>query len=437
MCSQENSILFKLQATPTVQSFKGLGFNRAVLAHPIPVTCTYLNRTINVSFYIVPQQDFQTIIGTEAMAALNVIPDPVSKKVLDRELLALPIQQVSQQHATVSGVDDSKSDEQLIWEAKNHFDSLTSHLDPQQAEELWELFKEFSDMWLRPTGGKFTGFKGSFHVRGPPRKARLKYLPPELHDECNKQVDDLLNKGLIRPSKSPWCAAPVFAKKKNGRWRMAINYIPLNKQMVTDSYPIPLLWGIVQNAAGHRFYTLIDCNWGFWNIALEEGSIMYTAFICPRGIFEFLVLPFGIKNSPSIFQRAMDFVFGKLYANGTKIYVDDIVNYHNAWVDHIKAVRDCLTQCRVHQVYVNFYKIHFALPYVELLGHIYCANGIMPSPTKVDAILNSKVPQSKEELHSFLGLATYLSKFIPRYAEISSPLFDLLSKGVQFIWTKL
>ena len=103
---------------------------------------------------------------------------------------------------------------------------------------------------------------------------------------------------------------------------------------------------ILQEAAHHKYYTLIDLSWGFWNISLEEGSCKYTAIITHRGIFEFVVLPFGIMNSPSIFQRAMDHVYGHLYQQGCRVYVDDVVNYHNSWEDHKAGIHKVLQATR-------------------------------------------------------------------------------------------
>ena len=116
----------------------------------------------------------------------------------------------------------------------------------------------------------------------------------------------MLAKGIIRYSKSDWSAVPVFVKKKCGAWRMALDYRRLNQKLEFDAYPLPRLWDMVRELVGHTLYSALDANWGFWNLRLAEDSKKFTAIATPWGLFEFNVLPFGIKNSPGEFQRAMD-----------------------------------------------------------------------------------------------------------------------------------
>ena len=139
-----------------------------------------------------------------------------------------------------------------------------------------------------------------------PIKLRMRYLAPELKKELDTHIDNMLEMGVIRPSSSPWAAVPVFVKKKTGEWRLCMDYRPVNKRMVADAYPLPLIWDNLQKAAGHALYICLDCSWGFWNIPMDKNSRQYTAFMSHRGLFEYNVLPFGIKNSPAAMQRAVD-----------------------------------------------------------------------------------------------------------------------------------
>eukprot|EP00915_Cephaloidophora_sp_WS-2016_P008936 GHVH01012629.1.p2 GENE.GHVH01012629.1~~GHVH01012629.1.p2 ORF type:complete len:160 (+),score=22.15 GHVH01012629.1:1045-1524(+) len=136
--------------------------------------------------------------------------------------------------------------------------------------------------------------------------------------EFKKQVDDMLAKGVIRPSKSDWATVPVFVQKKEGTWRMALDYRRLNKQLVFDAHPLPRPWDMVKDLAGKKYHTALDANWGFWNLRLAEASKKYTAIITPWELFEFNVLPFGIKNSPGEFQRAINAALRPLSSQITK-----------------------------------------------------------------------------------------------------------------------
>ena len=169
--------------------------------------------------------------------------------------------------------------------------------------------------------------KARFQVAGPPNKQKVRPLPEILRQELERQLESMLRAGVVKPSKSPWGSAPVFVKKKTGEWRLCLDYRAVNKRMTPDAYPIPLVWENVQMAAHHRLYTCMDCNWGFWNVPLEEESKAYTAIVTHKGSFEFQVVPFGIKNSPGEYQRAMDLIFGDLYCKGVLCYIDDITIY--------------------------------------------------------------------------------------------------------------
>lgn len=439
VCSPITAAKLGLKLTADKHRFRGLGKSEGVSCDPVQITLLPFDRVAAVTFAVVPQNDFDTVICVKDMAKFNIVIDPVTCCLIDRNSF-VQVNQVSeapvvQSEGTVTGVVDGESDEQLLEKARKFYGSKTEHLDPDRREELWKLFVEFRDCWLRPASGQFSGFKGSFQVHGPPHRAKLRPLTPPMKAEMDQQLDDLLKHQLIRPSKSPWAAFPVFAQKKNGKWRMALNYTKLNSQMKPDAYPLPRLWDLVQEAAHYQYYTVIDCNWGFWNIEIEEESREYTAIITDRGQFEFNVLPFGIRNSPAIFQRAMDFTFQELRKEGLWWYVDDIVNFHNHWSDHIKSIYNVLRLGRKSKIYFNFYKIIFAEPSAEILGHIVSFHGIEASDRKVEDLRKSRKPRNKDELRSFLGLATYVSKFIPSYSEIASPLYDLLSHRVLFNWT--
>src|SRR5699024_3056639 len=165
---------------------------------------------------------------------------------------------------TVSGVDESQSDEVLLQQKYDStFKILTNHLSDEVRQKLWEIFVRQKKCWLRPRGGEVSTVKAAFKVEGSPVKGRLRYLSPEMQAELTKQIDDMLAKGVIRPSKSPWGSPPVFVKKKTGEWRMCLDYRRLNKQMKADAYALPLSWTNLQAAAVSRYYSLLDCKWGF------------------------------------------------------------------------------------------------------------------------------------------------------------------------------
>ena len=304
-----------LTVTQDEKEFYGLG-GKQKGRRTQPAKLKIGTRAVEVPIYVVTPKDFPLLIGVDALAELNFLVDPRRGGVQDAETgefigLTYEEEQTVQEKErdnvkdVVTGVDERKSEEELIADAKVCFDSLTTHLSDEMRNEWWNLFLRHRGCWLRPQGGKVSVMSASFVVEGPPIKQKLRPMNAALQEELDSQIQSLLENKIIRPSKSPWGAPPVFVRKKTGEYRMCLDYRKLNKRMKADAYPLPLIWENLQKAAGHKWYNCLDCNWGFWNIPLEESSKEYTAFITNKGSFEFNVLPFGIKNSPGECQRAV------------------------------------------------------------------------------------------------------------------------------------
>eukprot|EP01071_Lankesteria_metandrocarpae_P013289 Lankesteria_metandrocarpae@DN6986_c0_g1_i1.p1 len=204
---------------------------------------------------------------------------------------------------------------------------VSTELTEQQQREVLNIFTKWSQAWLKPRSGQCKAIIADFIVSGRPCRDKLRPLSAKLKEELNKQLDSMLAAGVIQTSKSEWGSVPVFVKKPDGSWRMAVDYRAVNKQIKFDAYPLPLIWDNLQSAAGYCYYTCLDGMWGFWNIPLSPQNKKVTALLTHRGSFEFNVLPFGIKNSPTEFQRAMDAMFGDLCHKGVLCYIDDIVIY--------------------------------------------------------------------------------------------------------------
>ena len=168
---------------------------------------------------------------------------------------------------------------------------------------------------------------------------------------------------------------------------------------------------------------------------MEEEAKAYTAFITHKGMFEFEVLPFGIKNSPGVFQRSMDLIFGDLYGREVLTYIDDIIIFSNDEDQHYKLLGEVLRRCVEAGLFLRLSKSEVARPEVRLLGHRVSLDGIRPDEAKVESIRKAVAPDSKETLRSFLGTIGYLRQYIPNFSQITAPLNDLLKKGAEYTWT--
>lgn len=313
-------------------------------------------------------------------------------------------------------------------------EATDSSLTSAQRDTIVEIFNEYVDVWFQPPGGgTCTAGLAQVEVVGRPFCSKLRPLNTVLRDECRRQLDKLLKEELISPSKSSWAAAPVFIQKKDGSWRMALDYRQLNKQTIPDVYPIPNLWDCIRYAGGKTHVIVLDLVSGFWNVRLTEESRVYTAFITPFGLFEWSVMPFGLRNAPSEFQRIIDFALRN--TTGVIAYIDDIIISACDWNGLTTKLRDVLLALRNAGLHLNIKKAQLNCVRAKVLGHLVSVEGIRADPGKVNAINTLRPPKSKDELRSFLGMLTFLNKYIENMSLRAKCLTDLLAKRVAYTWT--
>ena len=253
-------------------------------------------------------------------------------------------------------------------------------------------------------------------------------IPFSMRPVIQKEIDDMLELGVIRPSNSPYAAPPVIVKKPDGSNRVCINFQKLNDVTVFDGEPMPNADDIFIAIKGKKFLSKADLTKGYWQIQMEEESIPKTAFVVPGGVYECTRLPFGLKNSAAAFNRVMKKVLGNL--KSVSCFIDDIVVYTDTWKEHVEVWRELLRRLRKAGLTVKPSKCIIGVGEMDFLGHKVSCDVITPRKEKVDEILKVSPPTTKSQVRSFLGMVGYYQKFIPRYAEISKPLTDL-TKGKQ------
>ena len=256
-------------------------------------------------------------------------------------------------------------------------------------------------------------------------------------DEVTKQVKDLLDKGFIRPSSSPYGSPVLFVKKKDGTLRMCIDYRALNKITVKNGYPIPRVEDLLDRLNHATVFSKLDLRSGYHQLRIKESDIHKTAFKTHEGLYEFLVMPFGLTNAPASFMALMNDVLRPLINKCVVVFFDDILVYSRTKEEHIRHLQDVFNLLRVNKLYVKKSKCEFMTDSVEFLGHVVSKNGVSTDPKKTEAINSWPVPTNVSELRSFLGLANYYHKFIYGFASLAAPLNDLLRKDVDFKWTEV
>ena len=252
--------------------------------------------------------------------------------------------------------------------------------------------------------------------------------------ELKVQIQELLGKGFIRPSTSPWGAPVLFAKKKDKTLRLCIDYRQLNRVTIKNRYPLPRIDDLFDQLKGARIYSKIDLRTGYHQLRVREADISKTAFRTRYGHFEFTVMPFGLTNAPEAFMDLMNRVFQPYLDQFVVVFVDDILIYSQSEVEHEDHLRIILQLLRDHQLYAKFSKCEFWLAEVGFLGHVVSALGVSVDPGKVEVVMSWERPKSVFEIRSFLGLAGYYRRFIEDFSRLAAPITRLTRKEVKFVW---
>ena len=230
--------------------------------------------------------------------------------------------------------------------------------------------------------------------------------PVELR-ELNAQLEELLSKGFIRPSISPWGAPILFVKKKDGSLRLCIDYRQLNRVTICNQYPLPRIDELFDQLQGSRVYSKIDLRSGYNQLRVQESDVPKTAFRTCYGHYEFLVIPFCLTNAPTSFMDLMNRVFQPYLDRFIIIFFDDILVYSCSSEEHSEHLRIVLQTLRERQLYAKLSKCQFWFDRVAFLGHVILVEGVSVDPKKIEAVVNWKPPKNVSEVRSFLGLAGY------------------------------
>jgi hypothetical protein len=239
---------------------------------------------------------------------------------------------------------------------------------------------------------------------------------------------------MIRPSISPFSSPAILVKKKDGSWRMCVDYRQLNSNTIKNKYPIPIIKDLLDELYGASIFSKIDLRSGYHQIRMKETGIEKTAFTTYLGHFEYVVLPFGLTNAPATFQSLMNTVLADFLRKFALVFFDDILVYSLTLDDHINHLRVVLEVLRHHQLYAKFSKCTFAQPKIEYLGHVISSKGVATDPAKISIIQNWPASTTLTQLRAFLGLTGYYRRFIKGYGIICQPLFKALKKD-SYTWT--
>jgi hypothetical protein len=305
-----------------------------------------------------------------------------------------------------------------------------------QLEEI-PVVREFADVFPDELPGMPPDRDVEFVIELQPVTAPISKrpyrMPPKELAELKTQLQELLDKGYIRPSSSPWGCPALFVKNKDGSLRLCVDYRPLNAVTIKNKYPLHRIDVLFDQLAGARVFSKIDLRSGYHQIKIRPCDIPKTAFSTRYGLYEYLVMSFGLTNAPAYFMYLTNSVFMTELDKFVVVFIDDILIFSTNEEEHAEHLRIVLQRLRDHKLYAKFSKCEFWLDSVKFLGHTTSKEGIPVDPSNVQEVMDWKPPKTVHQIRSFLGLEGYYHRFIPDFSRIAKPMTELLKKGIKFV----
>ena len=304
---------------------------------------------------------------------------------------------------------------------------LGTELGDSQSRQLQALMENYADVFS-DVPGRTSKIEHRINLIDE-EPVRLKPYPLlyALRQELKEEIKEMLDMGVIRKSSSPYASPVVIVKKKDGSNRICVDYRKLNKVTISDPEPMRTSEDLFQQLGKSKFFSKIDLSKGYWQIPVAEEDIFKTAFVTPDGTYEFLRMPFGMKNSGATLVRGMREVLSGM--SGVESYIDDLIVFSSDWETHLRTLEELLKRLSEANLTARPSKCIFGASTVEFLGHDVGYDCITPNDDNLEKIARAKRPVTKKEVRSFCGLLGYYRDYIPSFAIIAAPLTDLTKKG--------
>jgi hypothetical protein len=319
-------------------------------------------------------------------------------------------------------------------EIMKNLDQKLSHLQVSERNKLKQLLIEYEHLFPDVPTRTSKIFHDVEVVNSRPLKQHPYRMNPLKQDYLKKEIQYLLENDFIEPSKSDWSSPCILVPKPDKTFRMCTDYRKVNSVTKTDSFPLPRIDDCIDKIGNAKYVTKFDLLKGFWQIPLTERAKEISAFVTPDGLYQYKVMPFGMKGSPSTFQRLMNMITSGL--ENCDAYIDDIIIYNDTWMEHLATIRKFFDRLTDACLTINLAKSEFCRASVTFLGHIVGHGQVRPINAKVEAISHFPVPENRKQLMRFLGMAGYYRKFCSNFSIIAEPLTNLLRKKNKFFWTE-
>ncbi|KAJ0524657.1 putative nucleotidyltransferase, Ribonuclease H [Helianthus annuus] len=391
------------------------------------------------NLYPMQMGDFDVILGMDWLAMHRATIDCHSKRVIFGDLrYPESIFQGTQPQKSIKIISALKAQKLISHGCEGFLAAIKDTSVDAPNIENFPVVRDYSDVFPEELPGLPPDREVEFTIdlipgAEPISKAPYRMAPLELK-ELKEQLQELVERGFIRPSVSPWGAPVLFVKKKDGSMRLCIDYRELNKITIRNRYPLLRIDDLFDQLQGAKFFSKIDLRSGYHQLKVRDQDVSKTTFRTRYGHYEFLVMPFGLTNAPAVFMDLMNRVFHEYLDRFVIVFIDDILVFSESREEHEDHLRTVLETLRQKKLYAKFSKCDFWLEKVVFLGHIVSADGITMDPSKVEAITKWPRLTSVTEVRSFLGLAGYYRRFVEGFSMIALPLTQLLRKGIKFSW---
>ena len=311
-------------------------------------------------------------------------------------------------------------------------DDLTMHVTNLNGEQynLRQVLKKYSPIFDTsvPRIADTTTVHTIRTDEAHPQNSRAYPQNIEQRAATEKIIETMLQAKQIRPSISPWSSPMLLARKKDGSFRFVVDYRKLNAMTTKDAYPMPTIEETLQRLGGHTFFTKLDLASGYFQIPIREEDKAKTAFTTGRGLYEFNVLPQGLKNASAGFQRIMNTLLVNKRESFCIVYMDDILIFSKTFDDHLQHVNEILSVLNKHRFTVSPTKCSIAQSTINYLGHTISAEGVTPLDDNIAPILSMPEPRTLKEANLFIGGLSFYRRFIKDFAKLAAPIYAVANK---------
>lgn len=323
----------------------------------------------------------------------------------------------------------------------NYFDfsSIDTDLQGNEKEQLLNLLHKYSEFFIDhiPTRRVTTGeLKIDLIDQHKTVQRRPYRLSPAEKVIVRNKIQSLLDAKVIRESSSPFASPILLVKKKDGTDRMCVDFRELNANTRPEHYPLPRIDEQVDRLNGAHFFSSLDMASGYHQIRVSPESVERTAFVTPDGQYEYLAMPFGLRNAASVYQRCINKALKSLKDTISLAYMDDVLCYSSSVSEGLRRLDTVLRALAEAGFSFNIAKCKIMKTQINYLGYVIRAGEVRPNPSKVRALVEAPFPKTATQVRQFLGLASYFRRFIPNFANLASPLYPLTKLKGPITWTQ-